>query len=208
MIGWIKIHRKLKDHWIWSDPIKFQWWLLMLLEANHKTSKIQLGNQLYEVKRGQSAKSLRTWASIFGCSPKTVSAFFKMLESDKMLVITTIGKSKQSTTLINITKYEDYQGSEETQMATESKHDLPTNKEVKKERSITPPSLEEIIEYFTQNGYKKSEAEKAFNFYANRGWKDSNDRKVKNWKLKMKEVWFKPENKIKPQTQIIPTFYY
>lgn len=208
MIGWIKIHRKLKDHWIWSDPVKFQWWLLMLLEANHKTSKIHLGNQLYEVKRGQSAKSLRTWASIFGCSPKTVSAFFKILESDKMLVITTIGKSKQSTTLITIVKYDDYQGSEETPITTESKHDLPTIKEVKKERSITPPTLEEIIEYFNQNGYKKTEAEKAFNFYAARGWKDSNDRKVKNWKLKMKEVWFKPENKIKPQTQIIPTFYY
>jgi hypothetical protein len=210
--GWIKIHRKLKEHWIWSDPIKFQWWLIMLLEVNHKPCKMQLGLQLIEIKRGQSAKSLRTWATIFGCTPKTVSAFFKMLESDKMLVITTIGKGKQSTTLINITKYEDYQGVEETQGTTLSKRKLLTIEERKNEKKdigkFIIPTLEEVLAYFEEHKYKKTEAEKAYHFYNNRNWSDSNNRPVKNWKLKMQEVWFKEENKIKVQAPIIPTFYY
>lgn len=70
------------------------------------------------------------------------------------------------------------------------------------------PTLEEVLAYFEEHKYKKTEAEKAFNFYNNRNWKDSNDRPVKNWKLKMQEVWFKEENKIKIQAPIIPTFYY
>jgi hypothetical protein len=70
------------------------------------------------------------------------------------------------------------------------------------------PTLEEVLAYFEEHKYKKTEAEKAFNFYNNRKWKDSNDRPVKNWKLKMQEVWFKEENKIKVQAPIIPTFYY
>ena len=70
------------------------------------------------------------------------------------------------------------------------------------------PTLSEVLAYFEEHKYKKTEAEKAFNFYNNRNWNDSNNRPVKNWKLKMQEVWFKEENKIKIQAPIIPTFYY
>ena len=118
-IGWIKVHRKLKEHWIWSDPIKFQWWLIMLLEVNHKPNKINLGFSLYEVKRGQSARSLRTWSDLFNSNTKSVSLFFSMLEKDGMITKEIIGKGKQSTTLINITKYECYQGTDETQETTQ-----------------------------------------------------------------------------------------
>jgi hypothetical protein len=135
-----------------------------------------------------------------------------MLESDKMLVITTIVKGKQSTTLINITKYEDYQGVEETQGTTLSKRKLPTIEEGKNEKKdigkIITPTLEEVLAYFEEHKYKKTEGEKAYHFYNNRNWSDSNNRPVKNWKLKMQEVWFKEENKIKVQAPIIPTFYY
>jgi hypothetical protein len=70
------------------------------------------------------------------------------------------------------------------------------------------PTLEEVLAYFEEHKYKKTEAEKAYHFYNNRNWSDSNNRPVKNWKLKMQEVWFKEENKIKLQAPIIPTFYY
>ena len=174
---------------------------------------MQLGLQIIEIKRGESAKSLRTWATIFGCTPKTVSSFFKMLESDKMLVITTIGKGKQSTTLINITKYEDYQGSEETQDTTLSKRKLPTIEERKNEKKnsnskFIPPVLEDVIIYFDENGYSKEAATKAFNYYNNLGWKNSKGNQVVNWKNTMLNNWFKDENKKKVQSPIIPTFYY
>ena len=29
MDGWIKLHRKIIEHWIWKDPEKLKWWLDM-----------------------------------------------------------------------------------------------------------------------------------------------------------------------------------
>ena len=194
MSGWIKIHRKLKDHWIWSDPIKFQWWLIMLLEVNHKSNKINLGFTIFEIKRGQSAKSLRTWADLFNSNTKTVAMFFSMLESDRMITKEIIGKGKQSTTLINISNYECYQGAEETQ----EKRERDTNKNVKNEKKevFIPPVLNDVLVYFDENGYSKEAATKAFNYYTNLGWKNSKGNQVINWKNTMQN-WFTPENEKK-----------
>ena len=205
MSGWIKVHRKLKDHWIWSDPVKFQWWLIMLLEVNHKSNKINLGFTIFDVKRGQSAKSLRTWADLFNSNTKTVSMFFSMLESDGMITKETIGKGKQSTTLINISNYECYQGTDETQDATlsttQEQRDRDTNKNVKNEKNVKNkfivPTLEDVIIYFDENGYSKEAATKAFNYYNNLGWKNSKGNQVLNWKNTMLNNWFTPANEKK-----------
>lgn len=69
-----------------------------------------------------------------------------------------------------------------------------------KGKVFTPPKIEEVIKYFTANGYKEESAKKAFNYYSVANWRDSKDKQVKNWKQKMQGVWFKEENKetIKP----------
>jgi hypothetical protein len=114
MRGWIRLHRKIKNHWLWQDPEKFQRWITMLLEVNYSEGKMPLGNQLITVKRGSSTNSLRTWSDLFGCGTKATANFFELLESDGMITRKVLGKGKHSTTLINITNYEDYQTSEET----------------------------------------------------------------------------------------------
>lgn len=68
------------------------------------------------------------------------------------------------------------------------------DKIVIKETSI--PTLDDLILYFSQNGYSEIAAKKAFDYYSVADWKDSKGNKVKNWKQKMQGVWFKPENKI------------
>jgi hypothetical protein len=60
------------------------------------------------------------------------------------------------------------------------------------------PFLEDVIAYFNENNYTTESATKAFNYY-HPEWKDSNGRKVINWKQKMRGVWFKDENLIKPE---------
>lgn len=59
------------------------------------------------------------------------------------------------------------------------------------------PTVDDVILYFTENGYKKEAAETAFNYYNANDWNDSRGKKVLNWKQKMISVWFKDENKIK-----------
>lgn len=139
MSGWIKLHRRTTEHWIWSDPIKFQWWIRMLMEVNHASKEILIGNTLYMIERGQSGKSLRTWAVLFGVGTKAVINFFELLEKSEMIIKKTIGKGKHSTTLITITNYKDYQGNEETlkatlkntQGTTQGQHEGHTNKKEK-----------------------------------------------------------------------------
>jgi hypothetical protein len=77
-------------------------------------------------------------------------------------------------------------------------NDTVTANEIKK-RAFTPPSINEVIEYFKEKEYSEASARKAFEYYSIADWKDSQGNKVKNWKQKMLSVWMKPENKIKPK---------
>lgn len=70
-------------------------------------------------------------------------------------------------------------------------------KELKKK--VKPPTESDVIKYFSENGYSEAAALKAFNHYQLGGWKDTNGKPVLAWKQKMHTVWFKPENKDKPQ---------
>lgn len=65
------------------------------------------------------------------------------------------------------------------------------------------PTEQEVIDYFLANDYTKESAIKAFNFYnitmietGKKVWRDSNGNVVKNWKQKMRGVWFTEKNKI------------
>ena len=115
--GWIKLHRSIIKHWIFKDSDKFRAWILILCEVNHKEIKVNLGNKLINCKRGDSLNSLDTWAKLFGkgWNKSKVRRFFKLLESDNMIVT----KNEQKTTRLTVCKYDSYQevrNADETQV--------------------------------------------------------------------------------------------
>lgn len=65
----------------------------------------------------------------------------------------------------------------------------------KKKRIFIPPTIFEVVEYFSQNGYTTASAEKAYKYYNVAEWHDSNGKPVLNWKQKVQAVWFTDENK-------------
>lgn len=65
----------------------------------------------------------------------------------------------------------------------------------KKSKKFIPPSEQEVIQYFLDNGFSKALGKKAFDYYKEGSWKDSSGKQVKNWKQKMQGVWFKDENR-------------
>ena len=69
-----------------------------------------------------------------------------------------------------------------------------TETEVKKKKA-TLPTVEDVKLYFKENGYKESAGENAFHYYNDNDWEDINGKKVKNWKMKMRGVWFKDNAK-------------
>jgi len=108
MIGWIKIYRKIQDHWLYDSKrpkTKLEAWIHILLTVNFKPSRSLIRGIVYECDRGQSLFSLQTWAKEFNWSIQSVRTFFIQLEKDEM--ITTEGL--QYTTRLTVCNYDLYQ---------------------------------------------------------------------------------------------------
>lgn len=112
MVGWIKIYRSIKGHWIFKNSEYFKAWCIILMNVNHSDKKILIGTTLIECNRGQSIHSLSNWAKEFGESwtVQKVRTFFILLEKDSM--INTQGLSK--TTRLSVCNYETYQERQQT----------------------------------------------------------------------------------------------
>ena len=59
---------------------------------------------------------------------------------------------------------------------------------------ISPPTEEEVIQFFVSNGYSQEAGCKAWAYYDAGGWRDSNGKPVMAWKQKMIAVWFKDDS--------------
>ncbi len=103
--GWISIHRSIREHWIWQDPVKLKWWLDILMSVNHKISRVNIGMQLYDCQRGQSIMSLKTWSERWGVSKDSTRNFLKLLEKEGMIQRENLLK----TTRLTVCHYDFYQ---------------------------------------------------------------------------------------------------
>lgn len=68
-------------------------------------------------------------------------------------------------------------------------------------RVIENPTIEDVKNYFKENGYNEQSAIKFFDSYSVNNWFDSRGNPVLNWKQKAINVWFKDENKITYQQE-------
>jgi hypothetical protein len=108
MSGWIKVHRKVQDHWIFKEQrefSRFEAWLDMLLCANHSEQQVIIQGVIYTVKPGESLHSLETWAKRWNWSKSKVKRFFDTLTKELMIVTT----NETKTTRITICNYASYQ---------------------------------------------------------------------------------------------------
>ena len=83
--------------------------------ANHKDNKFLLGNELFEVKRGEFHTSELKLAERWNVSKKSVRSFLELLERDHMVEL---NKSKKGTT-IKVSNYNDYQANLSMEGTTE-----------------------------------------------------------------------------------------
>ena len=207
--GWVKLHRQFLE-WEWySDTNCVRVFLHCLLKANHKDKKWQ-GET---IERGEFLTGLSIFAHEVSLSVQEVRTAFKKLESTGEI-------NKQSTskgTRIIVCKYDTYQGKDDAeqqannkqttnQQQTSNKRTTTTKNEKndKNEENMESkiPELSEVVEYFVQNGYSSEAGKKAFDYYQasiegtrRKMWRDSKGNPIKNWKQKMRSVWFKEENK-------------
>lgn len=105
--GWIKLHRKVLDCWIWNEKPydKARAWVDLLLLAMHRDKKLLVDNDLVVVERGSLMTSIVKLANRWGWSRCKVMRYLELLESEQMLNT----KRTPKGTLVTIVKYEDYQ---------------------------------------------------------------------------------------------------
>jgi len=146
--GWVKLYRSIKKHWIWEDPHRLRFWISILLDVNHSDKKVLISGTLITCNRGQSVKSLKTWAAENRCSVQVVRTFFKLLQQDRMIKLENVKKSTRLT-VCNYVSYNDSQHSANT-LLTRDQHaantQLTTNKNVKNVKKGQKP-------YFEKNNF-------------------------------------------------------
>lgn len=168
MEGWIKLHRQIRQHWVFKDADYFKAWITILTEVNHQSTKVLIEGELIECNRGQSINSLSTWVSILGdgWTIQRLRTFFKLLEKDNM--INTEGLRK--TTRLTVCNYDSYQSEQQadnkevTNSQQTTNTQLTTNKNEKNEKNekeITRSiELERQFEDFWNAYDKKVDAKK------------------------------------------------
>lgn len=147
MSGWIKINRSINNHWIFKDPIKFKWWIDILLMANYEAKRVSIGYKVFECKRGECLMSLKSWGERWGVSKTVVNNFFSMLESDNM--IKTVNETV--TTRLLVCNYDSYQ-----QIENGNKTETKRNQNATEpQQSTTKESKESKESKEINNKYKK-----------------------------------------------------
>lgn len=144
-IGWIKLHRKIQDCFIWNDKPydKARAWIDLLLSAMHRDKKLLIDGNVVIIERGSFMTSRLKLADRWGWSIKKVDAYLNMLESEKM--VTTVRTPKGTT--LTIVNYDDYQVLGTTEdIAEDTTEDTP--KEITED---TPKGTTEVTTEDTQN---------------------------------------------------------
>jgi hypothetical protein len=137
MNGWIKVHRELMQHWVWQDATYLKWWLILLLNVNHKATKFPVGTELFTCNPGQSFRSIQQWTDLFSCGKPTTLKFFNLLKNDGMIQTEIIGSGNRRKHLLTVVNWGKYQETE-TENFTETKP-----KTLPKQNPNIPPNKNE-----------------------------------------------------------------
>lgn len=205
MAGWIKIDRNIRNHWIWSDPIKFQWWFDIIMTVNYEDKKVPIGYKLFLCKRGESLMSYNEWAKRWKVSKSVVYNFFTMLKNDEMISI----KNETVTIRLTVCNYDSYQDNQngnktdeeriENASRTHREREAYTTKEREEKKELEERKEEDINIVSSETKIKNEEFER-FN-----KWLDSETKFVRKIKTQMTEEQFIKLKKKYNSVQIMNT---
>ena len=193
MSGWIKIHRSITNHWLYTEKrvfSKFEAWNDILLTVNYTDAKTIIKGSLYEVKRGQSILSLDSWSKRWNWDKSKVRRFLNTLQLDNMIVI----KSDTVTTQLTVCNYESYQGernADETPLKrkrnADETHATPIEERKKEKKEIYIPEYSEFLQYSLKQmpNINQENLKLKYESWKVNEWKDGNDKQIVNWKSKL-----------------------
>ncbi|RXS54134.1 replication protein, partial [Lacticaseibacillus casei] len=138
--GWIKVYRKIRQSFVWTDANQLKLWLLILMKANHAPSKFLFNGQEVSVTSGELVTGAHALAFEMNdgvrrdnqVSWRQVWRWVKKFENSGMLTI----KSNTKYSVISISKWCDYQDND-NQVSIKRQsivNQVSTNKKEEKEK--------------------------------------------------------------------------
>ena len=118
--GYIKLHRSIRSHLIFSDSIYLKFWVFLLMEVNHSDNEIIIEGDKYVIKRGSTYTSLRLLSDNLKMSRSKCKRILDFLKSETMIET----QKKHRGTIITVVSYDKFQSSE-TQSETLMKRKRP-----------------------------------------------------------------------------------
>lgn len=115
--SWIKIHRKILEHWIYKRPEYVSIWLYLIARANWKPSKALVNGTIVTIERGEVLTSIGSLAENTHTSVQTVRTFLKLAQTDEMICV----KSNTGATCVKLLNYEKLQQREENDQQAPNK---------------------------------------------------------------------------------------
>lgn len=210
--GWICLHRKIQDCWVWEDKSPFDYrsaWVDLLMMANHEDKKLFFNGEFITVKAGQRLTSIHHLAERWGWGINKLYKFLRALEEDRMITLYS-GKHGTLVTIVNYGVYQDTRNANGTQterkrndsgtIAEPNNNDNNDNNDnnenniyvtPKPKRRFVRPTLEEVQAYCQQRG-NNVDAERFCDFYEMKGWKVGREI-MKDWKAAVR-TWEKNDN--------------
>lgn len=134
--GWIKLHRAIEENPRFRDSKWLQIWIKCLILATHRAFKTVFDGKVIELQPGQFITSRKSLARETDTHESRVERILKTLEIEQQIE----QAGGASSRLITVTKWADYQGTEQdteqrpNSQRTPSEHLANTNKNGKKGR--------------------------------------------------------------------------
>ena len=185
MIGWIKLHKTLKD-WQWYDDHNATRLLVHLLLSVNYEDKQWKGQT---IKAGSCVTSWENLAKEIGLSVKQTRTAMGKLESAKEVARYTTNKWQA----VSLIKWDKLQV-ECSQEGKQTGKPRATTKEYKEIKNIFKRPTVQEINLFCLDQNLKLDAETFINYYDSNGWKVGKNN-MKDWKATARR-WAKPKDEI------------
>ena len=81
----IVLPENITGHWLWSDPQKFQWWIMLLQQVATKPCVAEIRGKRIKVGYGELVTTQGELAKLWKTTTATAQAFLRKLESNGLI---------------------------------------------------------------------------------------------------------------------------
>lgn len=160
--SWIKVYRKIKKSFVWSNPYQLKLWLLILSKAQFKPEKFVFNGKEIVLNSGQlvtgrTAITAEMNEGVKSSQQVNSSSVWNWLSAFKNNGLIDI-KSNNKYSVITVLNWGRYQQNEQQPDSnlTSTEHQLDTFKELKNEKNdknISTTTRDTVFDFYQQNGF-------------------------------------------------------